>query len=301
MDKERLLYAIMLSELPRVGERTAVMILSRCQTRGHGLGTFFRLPPAVLRRDYALPEAALRCLDVHSEAHRRRCEWLATQLAAHGGQGWTLIDPSYPLRLRRAFLPPPPVLFGLGAPSCLAAPTLAVLHSRVPLEDTVAAISRVVECAAANGFTLVTSTGKASYRLVGLASRALAAPHVVVLDRGLFAALGDDLHRDPYMHADRELPERGNAPCILSPFRLLDHALARNGPRRDVLVAAAADVILALHARPGGEIERVCLAALDAGRVVLSWHGENAALVAAGAIPVGEADLRTLSRFAPPQ
>ena len=57
------------------------------------------------------------------------------------------------------------------------------------------------------------------------------------------------------------------------------------------MVAALADVIVAVHARPGGVIERVCLEALDRGQVVLSWYGENAGLVAAGATPIEEADL----------
>ena len=63
----------------------------------------------------------------------------------------------------------------------------------------------------------------------------------------------------------------------------MDHAAAHNGKRRDELIAALADVIIAVHARPGGVIEHVCLQALDRGQVVLSWYGENAGLIAAGA------------------
>jgi hypothetical protein len=71
----------------------------------------------------------------------------------------------------------------------------------------------------------------------------------------------------------------------------MDHAGARNGRRRDELVAALAAVIVAVHARAGGVIERVCLEALDRGQSVLSWYGENAGLVAAGATAIAEADL----------
>ena len=78
---------------------------------------------------------------------------------------------------------------------------------------------------------------------------------------------------------------------VASSFRLMDHAAAHNGKRRDELIAALADVIIAVHARPGGVIEHVCLQALDRGQVVLSWYGENAGLIAAGATPIEEADL----------
>lgn len=290
----------MLSELPQVGEGTARAIIECSERRGHGLATFFRLPPPILEREYPLPETARRCLEHHAEAHRRRCEWLAAQLAAHGGWARTLLDQDYPGRLRQRAVQPPPVVFAVGDARCLDPPVMALLHSRTPTSETVSTVSFVVERAARQGFTLVTSTGKAGYRLVGMAGRAAGAAQIVVLDRGLFSALGPDLARDPWAHAHTgkgSLPP----PCqlVCSPFRLLDHAMPRNGSRRDELVAAFADIILAVHARPGGEIERVCLRALDQGRPVLSWHGENAALVTAGAIPVGEADVSHLTRFLP--
>lgn len=297
-DKESTLYAVMLSELPQVGERLARAIIECSEKRGHGLASFFRLPAPVLQRDYPLPEAARRCLEQHGEAHRRRCEWLAGQLVAHGGWACTLLDAEYPNRLRWRASPPPPVFFAVGEARCQDFPVLAVLHSRTPTADTMPAISAVVQRAAEEGFTLVTSTGKVAYRLVGMASRATGAPRIVVLDRGLFSALGPDLSRDPCVYAPSPTREFAKQPqMVCSAFRLLDHALPRNGARRDALVAAFADLILVLHARPGGEIERVCLQALDRGQPVLCWKGENPALVAAGAIPVSESDLGSLAHF----
>ena len=85
--------------------------------------------------------------------------------------------------------------------------------------------------------------------------------------------------------------------CV-SPFRLMDHAVPRNGRRRDELIGALADVVVAVHARAGGEIERVCFEALDRGQCVLSWYGENAGLVAAGATVIEAKDLNELARYA---
>jgi hypothetical protein len=78
----------------------------------------------------------------------------------------------------------------------------------------------------------------------------------------------------------------------------MDHASPRSGQRRDEIIAALADVIVAVNARPGGQMERVCLESLDRGQCVLSWYGENAGLVAAGATAIEEGDLsRGLMRF----
>jgi hypothetical protein len=52
-----------------------------------------------------------------------------------------------------------------------------------------------------------------------------------------------------------------------------------------------------VHARAGGVIERVCLAALDRGQCVLTWYGENAGLVAAGATAIEEGQLSGLARY----
>ena len=43
----------------------------------------------------------------------------------------------------------------------------------------------------------------------------------------------------------------------------------------------------------------MCLEALDRGQSVLSWYGENAGLVAAGATAIEEADLQGLGRYVP--
>jgi hypothetical protein len=121
---------------------------------------------------------------------------------------------------------------------------------------------------------------------------------VIVLDRGIFATFGARLDRDPFGFGPGRSLLDADRTCVVSPFRLMDHASPRNGQRRDELIVALADVIVAVHARAGGQIERVCLEALDRGQSVLSWYGENAGLVAAGATAITEADLGELGRCA---
>ncbi|MCK6554180.1 DNA-processing protein DprA [Candidatus Binatia bacterium] len=297
MDKEAALYALMLSELPHVGERLADRILSCNRERGHGLATFFRLPPAVLREVYRLPADTVAHLDVGMEAHRARCGWLLGRLTVAGGDAWCAGDAAYPRRLARRLRPPPPVLYTVGAPDLLERPTLTVLSSRMLSEHTVPATAAVAEAAAAQGFTLAGGGMKASYRVASVAARAAGAARVIVLDRGLFATFGARADRDPSGFGPGRAALDVNRTLVVSPFRLGDHASPRSGQRRDELVAALADVVVAVHAQPGGQIERVCLAALDRGQSVLSWYGENAGLVAAGATAITEADLPELGRF----
>jgi len=297
MDKEAALHAIMLSELPQVGDKVAEHILARNRARGHSLATFFRLPEAVLRDEYELHASTIEHLAAGREDHEVRCRWLADQLDAAGGSVWMAEDRGYPARVRRRLQPPPTVLYGTGALDVLRGPTLAVLNSRTVSEHSVSASLAAVQAAAAQGFTLVGSGMKTAYRITAVASRAAAAPRVIVLDRGIFATFGARLDRDPSGFGPGRSQLDVDRTLVLSPFRLMDHASPRSGQRRDALVVALADVIVAVHARAGGGMERVCLEALDRGQSVLSWYGENAGLVAAGATPIAEADLQALPRF----
>lgn len=287
----RSLDALKLWELPQVGEKAAQRIVAVNHTRGRTLATFFRLPEAVLREDYDLHPATLARLLHEREAHETHCRWLEQRAEAAGAHVLLATDAEYPARLRDRLKPPPAVVATLGEAAVLDLPTLAVLNSRAIDERVVHASAAAVQAAIAQGFTVVSGGMKASHRISAVAARAAAAPRAVVLDRGLFATFGADVARDPFGFGPGRGPLDGRRTYVVSPFRLGDHAVAHNGKRRDELIAALADVILVVHARPGGIIEHVCLEALDRGQVVLSWYGENAGLVAAGATAIEESDL----------
>lgn len=291
MNKDDTLHAIMLSELPQVGEKAAQRILATNRERRHTLATFFRLPEAILREEYELHAAAVERLTAGRGEHETRCRWLADNLERVGGEALLIEAADYPARVRQRLDPPPTVLFRLGEASVLASPTLAVLNSRMIDERAVYASHTAVQAAIEQGFTVVTGGMKASHRISAVAARSAAAPRAIVLDRGLFATFGARVDRDPFGFGPGRGPLDSQRTLVVSSFRLMDHAAAHNGKRRDELIAALADVIIAVHARPGGVIEHVCLQALDRGQVVLSWYGENAGLIAAGATPIEEADL----------
>lgn len=297
MDKESELHLVMLMELPRVGDRLAMRILERNRARRHHLDTFFRLPPSLLHDEYGLPAETIRRIAFDGAEHEARCRWLLEQLHRIGGRLWCLQDASYPAALRERLNPSPPIVYTVGAVDVLVGPRLAVLSSRSVTESSVAATLAVVRAAAEQGFTLVGGGMKATYRIAAVAGRAADAPRVIVLDRGVFASFGGQFGQDPFGFGPDRSMLRLDRTFVLSAFRPMNHAVPHNGRRRDEIVAALADIIVAVHARPGGEIERVCLAAIDRGQSVLSWYGENAGLVAAGATVLEAASLPGLGRW----
>jgi DNA recombination-mediator protein A len=298
MDNDADLAAVMLSQLPRMGEKAATRVLRLNEARGIGLSQFFRLPPATLRDAYRLPPAAVQRICDEPGRRQREALELLGEMEAGRVQVWLPAGEIYPARWRERLELCPPIVFALGSPDALAAPTVAALNSRGLTERSISATIRIVQAAAAQGLCVVSGGMKATHRIPAVLGRSAPA-RVIVLDRGLFAAFGRHLDRDPFGLGPGRAALDAERTLVLSPFRLRDHAVARNGPRRDELVTALADVVVAVHTRPGGQIERICFSALDRGQCVLSWLGENAGLVAAGAVPIDETDLGELRRFVP--
>jgi predicted Rossmann fold nucleotide-binding protein DprA/Smf involved in DNA uptake len=263
-----------------------------CRDRGLNLDTLLMLPPDALTRHFLLPERAIERLTVQRTRHEEHCHRLWRRLQAGSV---TLCDPSdtsYPERWHTRSNAHPPFVYAHGNPSVLAAPTLAALTSRTIDEQTVTATVAVLRQATVGPFTVVSGGMKATHRVAAVTVKAVGSPRAIVLDRGLLRVFGKDLNSDPFGFGPGRARLDLSRALVLSTFRPYDHAAPANGRQRDRLVADLADVVVAIHARPGGEIEQVCLRVLDRGGCVLSWHGENAGLVAAGAVPIDDGDLQ---------
>ncbi len=290
-DDEAMLGLVMLSELPGVGEKRAARLCDMACSRGVRPTDILALPPPVLFREYGLPLRAVACLGAARREFEALCRNRVAALHACGGAVCQPGDANYPERwqLRTS---PPPIVYLHGNVTVQQRPTFAILSSRGVTQRSVTACIQVVQHAARSGLTLVSSGMKGTYRIATVAARAAAAARIVVLDRGLFTAFGGCMERDPFGFGPGRAPFDRRRTLVVSPYRLGDHAVPRNGARRDELVAALADVIVATGIRAGGTMERVCLAALDRGQCVLSWHGDHDGLLAAGATAIDETDLR---------
>jgi DNA recombination-mediator protein A len=298
MDYDTALALVTLAELPRVGERRLLRVQARARWQGLPLRQVVALTPDALAREYGLPAPALARLQQNRFWHTAHCRALVARLAACGARICQPGDTPYPRRWAERSEPPPPLAYVYGAAELLACPAVALLTSRAVSEETVTATVRVARGAAQEGLALVVGGMKSTHRIAAVTGRAAGAPRLVVLDRGLFAAFGGQPEFDPFGFGPGRTRFDPSSTLVLSVFRPHDHATPRNGRRRDELIAALGDIVVALSARPGGEVERICLRALDRGQCVLSWHATSPSLVAAGAAPLGERDLeRGLRRF----
>lgn len=300
MEYEAALALVTLAELPRVGERRLLRMQEMARGRRVALSSVVGLPLHSWARDYGLPLPARERLERDGFWHTAHCRALVARLHACGARVCARGEPTYPERWADRGDPAPPLVYLFGAAELLHRPAVALLASRGVTAQTVTATVHVAQRAAFDGFALAVGGMKATHRIAAATGRAAGAARLVVLDRGLFAAFGGQPAFDPFGLGPGRTRFDPGASLVLSVFRPNDHATPRNGRRRDGLIAALGDIVVAVSARPGGEVERICLRALDHGQCVLNWHGDNPSLRAAGAIPIDEHDLRYgLRRFLP--
>lgn len=291
MDFDTAVALMTLAELPRMGERRLAYVQATARARGLSLTTVIGLDIPVLAREFRLPAPALARLTHQQFWHRAHCRALVARLAAQDVRIVTPDDPSYPRGWLHCCRVMPPVAYAYGAMELLARPSVALLASRVVTEETVVATMLVARAAAREGCTVVVGGMKSPHRIAAAAARAAGAARIIVLDRGMFAAFDGRPDLDPFGLGPSRARFDPRATLVLSVFRPDNHAAPGSGARRDELIGALGHGIVAISAHPGGGVERICLRALDGGRGVFSWHGNSAALIAAGARPIGEADL----------
>jgi DNA processing protein len=190
-----------------------------------------------------------------------------------GTKGVRLVTTSsaiYPSRIVDYCKSPPTFLFLYGNVRVLATKTFAVVCSRNPSAADLEAIERATEAGVLGSMVLVGGTTTDAYQRASIVPLRWGAPRILVLDRGLFPALGENLEEEPFRAARlwryRFDPE---SDLVISRNRPFDEYAASNQPYRDELVVALSDQVHAFNLRPGGNMEKLTKRAEELGRTVI--------------------------------
>lgn len=276
-------FHLLLHSVPQLGEKTLAGVLRRLAQRRPTPQSFLDLSPDTLIAEYELPTAVAEYLHDHRAPLLSRSADLLRALRLHGVQLLTTESAGYPEPLQRFDAAPPPFLYALGNAALLepAQParftfTIAVSNGAKPAvltrQDQLA--TELVEA----GGVPVTGHDRTAYKRLALAAQRRRHPTLYVFDRGLREALGPDFDRPPFSAARiRDAVFDRARDLALSPFRLDDHGLGANNRRRDELVFALSDLILALDVRAGGMMMQECLRAYNQGRPVYVADGPDGA------------------------
>ncbi|MCX7992504.1 MAG: DNA-processing protein DprA [Fimbriimonadales bacterium] len=293
-DRQWLLF---LTLLPDVGRRTLRQVLERQQVRRETPEEILRLPVETLQNEYGLPSRAIQTLREEKEQRFESTRRLEAHLTRCGVRWISFQDAAYPDALDD--MPePPPVLFLYGNHSLLQESSYALLASHTVSAQGLHELELLANALLEQGITPIVSATQPAYQRALLCAVRRSAPYILVLDRGLLSAFGEDLRKEPLKQARIWQAEFNTERALaLSPFRPRDGWVASSGRYRDALIGYLASVVFVVEARPDGYIVHLCRELLRQGRTVYVMAQRSSSLpgnqliLEAGGTPFGTENL----------
>ncbi|MBX3120327.1 MAG: DNA-processing protein DprA [Fimbriimonadaceae bacterium] len=260
---------MLLALTPGIGGRTLVRILARCDLMGQSPYEFFALSPEALKEDYGLPNKLAGQVSGSMDRLVSELSELEQKLESLGVHLVTAADAHFPARLDGIDLDPPPALFLYGNQKLLETKTFCILSSRSTPPKGLEMIEKLAEQGVLKGEVLVSGHDRPEYQRSAVVPLRWGSPRILCLDRGMFAALGDDLSVEPFRTARLwRFQFDKSTDLVVSPFRPNAGFAGVNNQVRDRLVAALSDRMDFVLVNPGGNMDKLARAGLKAGRQV---------------------------------
>ena len=254
---------------PGIGGKSITRILTRNDLMGRTIPAFLQYSAETLREEYRIkPAVALAWAEgwqdriSEAESLQKRLDPLKVTLV-------TAADAHYP-RLIEALDPDPPgVLYLYGNTRLLESRTFCAVSSRGSSDEAHAQLDKIVEEGVLAGRTLVSGHDTPEYQRAAVVPLRWGAPRILVLDCGLFQALGPDLKEEPFRAARvwrfQFDPRTDLVVSAVNP----ESEYHRNSNKiRDRLVGGLSLTLDFITIKPNGNMHRLAIQALKAGRVV---------------------------------
>jgi DNA processing protein len=254
---------------PGIGGKTIARVLARQDVLGREPGEMLTYSPEVLREEFGLTMRAAAAWHARARELVNEARGLEERLARHGVGIASAADAHFPARLEQFDPDPPGLLFYFGNARLLETRTFCVMSSRRSPPEALRLGERLAEEGVLASEVLVCGHDTPEYQAWAVVPLRWGAPRVLVLDRGLYAALGGDLSQEPFRAARlwrHEFdPKTDLALTTLAP----DQAFAPSANQmRDRLIAGLSMRLDFVKVAPGGNMERLLRRGLKAGRAV---------------------------------
>ncbi|MCX7799623.1 MAG: hypothetical protein N2109_04695 [Fimbriimonadales bacterium] len=269
MSVSRRSFALALALQPGVGGKTVSRVLARNDLLGIAPEEFLGLSSEALREEYRIPKAVAERLASKGRAVLEESWEMEQRLNRHGVAWVCLADVHYPRQIESFDPDPPGALFLYGNTQLLSVRTFAVMASRGGGPGVLDRIELLTQEGVLASEVAVSGHDRPEYQRAAVVPLRWGAPRILVLDRGLFPALGEDLEQEPFAGARlwryRFDPQTD---LVVSPVKPTAGLVGVSNQVRDRLIAALAGRIDFAHIAAGGNMERIARAALQAGKPV---------------------------------
>lgn len=260
---------LVLCFIPYVGSATFDHLLRECRLRGIEPERLLGMDEDRLRQEFGLRPISARALSSGAPQAKRRAQEFLQTTEGKPVRMLTRDSPLYPASLENFCPSPPGYLFLYGNERLLENPTFCVLASRDATEKDLSRAARLVEEQTLAGKTLVTGADTKPYQRAALVPLRWGAPRIVVLDRGLVQALGQNLDRELFSAA-RVWRQRFDPEMDLAiSFGRPDEGASKSAlARRDELVVGLSNEVYAVRLREGGTMAKLAARAERNGKTV---------------------------------
>lgn len=271
-------FILFLHGIPHLGEKSLAHLLRLHSQRKIVPEVFCSQSASELQRQYDISSAASNHVANGSAMDTERASVTAKILRRRSIQVLTSQSATFPARLEAFDDAPPPVLYTMGNFAALnpagsdPSPhfTFTCATSNRATAEMLASQDEIANALIDAGGVPVTGHDRTPYQRLALSAQRKNRPVCYVFDRGLREALGPEFDRPPFAAARiRDANFMCDRDLALSPFRLDDHSIGTNNRRRDRLVFALADVVVAVDVGAGGGMEEECFRAHRFGRTVI--------------------------------
>jgi DNA processing protein len=262
-------FAVYLSLTPGMGGTSLTRVLNRVDMLGTSVEEFFRLSPEALVEEFRLRRAVADKIIEQRLTGAEQVRALQDRLTKLGVSLVTAADAHYPQMIEQMDKQPPCLLFLYGNQKLIQGKTFSVLSSRNTSPAGMDQIDALTEAGVLNGEIVVSSDNRPEYQRSALVPLRWGAPRILCLDRGLFQVLGPDLNNEPFRAARlwRYQFDAGTDLAI-SPFHPEAKFNGVNNQVRDRLVACLSRRLDFVEVAPSGQMEKLAIMALEAGRAV---------------------------------
>ncbi len=263
-------FALLLHAVPRIGDRTIARVLRAAITQGFTTEDFLTMGEEQWISDFSLDLKAVKYLKAHIDVLPAAVTEQARLLRNLDIELVTCQNATYPHRIESFDDDMPPVLYMRGAQPLLNqnqnAFTFTAAISRGHTRQALEWQEGIANGLIALGGVPVTGHDRPAYQRLALTAQRLGKPGIFILDRGLLEAMGPACTRplfaaarirDEVFACDRDL--------VISPFRLNDHCVGGNNVRRDKIVVALSQAVIAIDVSPDGGMLEHCRRAMAAG------------------------------------
>lgn len=282
--------ALLLHSVPHLGEKALARLLRTGVLMRSSPDELLALTEKEWVQQFELESRAANYISMHRENLKALSAETARMLRLNGIHLLTCNSFTYPEKLEKYDDAPPPLLYALGNLELLEHKTghftFTTVLSNGSSSNSLTLQDRIASSLISAGGMPVTGHDRKAYQRLALCAQRVNRPAIYMLDRGLREALGPQFDLPLFAAARiREIAFNVERDIALSPFRLDDHCLGGNNRRRDRLIFAQADLIIAVEVRADGSMYNECMRVREQGRPLLvidSGEPGNSSLLEAG-------------------